>query len=301
MLNLTACRMFLLGATMILFVFSVTVNATEKNQIASLQAKFAKLERTSGGRLGVYAVNTGNEMLIGYRADERFPMCSTFKVILAAAILGRSTQIDGLLHRRINYEKSDLVAYSPISEKHVSDGMTISELCAAALQYSDNTSANLLMKVLGGPSEVTAYARSIGNSEFRLDRWETELNTCFPGDLRDTATPATMTLSLRSLALGNALPPDKRKQLNEWLRGNTTGGKRIRAAIPAGWQIGDKTGSGDYGTTNDIAVLNPPGHKPIVLSIYYTREELNSKWRDDIVAAVAQIVVEDFGLAPAVK
>ena len=292
-------RTFLWTASMIPFALAAAAKASESLQVASPQTRLAHLESTSGGRLGVYAINTDNDVQIGHRADERFPLCSTFKVILAAAILARSVQTDGLLHRRIHYKQSDLVTYSPISEKHVSDGMTISELCAAALQYSDNTAANLLMKILGGPSAVTAYARSIGNGEFRLDRWETEMNTCIPGDPRDTVTPAAMVRSLRSLALGNALPHAQTRQLNAWLRGNTTGGKRIRAALPAGWQIGDKTGSGDYGTANDIAVLRPPEGKPIVLAIYYTQNEQNAKRRDDVVAAAAKIVMDGFGLAQA--
>jgi len=287
-------RTFLLTAVTIPFALSAIAVAAE-NKIDSPQGMFAKLESGSGGRLGVFALNTDNGVSVGYRADERFPVCSTFKVILAAAILARSTQIDGLLQRRIHFTQNDLVAYSPISGKHVGDGMTVSELCAAAIQYSDNTSANLLMKVLGGPPAVTAYARSIGNNEFRLDRWETAMNSCIPGDPRDTATPAAMALSLQSLVLGNALPPPLMKLLNEWLRGNTTGAKRIRAAIPADWQIGDKTGSGDYGTANDIAVIYPPERKPIVIAIYYTQEEQNAKWRDDVIAAAAQIVVDYFG------
>ena len=260
----------------------------------STKAKLMKLESLSGGQLGVCAVNSNNKELVGLHSNKRFPVCSTFKVLLTAAILAQSVQNEELLERRIHYKQRDLVTYSPISEKHIKDGMTIFELCAAALQYSDNTSANLLMKILGGPSAVTAYARSIGNTEFRLDRWETELNTCIPGDPRDTATPASMAHSLRSLTLGTALPPAKTKQLNEWLQGNTTGAKRIRAATPAGWQIGDKTGSGDYGTTNDIAVLWSPEHVSIVLAIYYTQQESKARWRDDVIASATRIVLDDF-------
>ena len=143
-------RTFLLTAAMIPLALAATARASESAQVGSPQARLAKLERASGGRLGVYAVNMANGVQIAHRADERFPLCSTFKVIVAAAILARSAQIDGLLQRRIQYEQSDLVAYSPVSEKHTADGMTISELCASAIQYSDNTSANLLMRILGG-------------------------------------------------------------------------------------------------------------------------------------------------------
>jgi len=299
MMNSLDRRTFLLTIAAIPFSFAATAVAAEGKQVDSAQVKLEILEKTSGGRLGVYAENTANGMQIGYRAGERFPLCSTFKVILVSAVLARSTQIEGLMQQHIHYEQRDLVQYSPISAKHVSDGMSVAELCAAALQYSDNTSANLLMKILGGPSAVTAYARSIGDNEFRLDRWETELNTALPGDIRDTSTPAAMARSLQSLVLGNALPSPQQKQLDEWLRGNTTGTKRIRAALPVGWNAGDKTGSGDYGTANDIAVLWPPNSQPVVIAIYHTQKEADAKWRDEIIAATARIVIDSFDLAHA--
>lgn len=295
MTNFPNRRTFLLVAATIPLTLAVSARSTKRPQLDSAEAMLASLEGVSGGRIGVYALNMANRAQVRYREDERFPFCSTFKVILAGAILARSTYIVGFMQQRINYAQSDLVRYSPISEKYVSDGMTVAELCAAAIQYSDNTAANLLMKIIGGPSAVTAFARSIGNTEFRLDRWETELNSAIPGDLRDTATPAAMAHSLQSLALGDTLLTPQRKQLNEWLRGNTTGAKRIRAAIPADWQIGDKTGSGGYGTANDIAVLWSPAHKPIVLAIYHTQKESDAKWRDEVIAAAARIVVDALG------
>ena len=288
-------RKFLLMTGMMPFVSACTVAGTAGDRpVASAKARLARLEFAANGRLGVYAVDTDNEMVIRYRANERFPMCSTFKVMLAGAILARSAQDNGFLQTRIRYNKHDLVTYSPITEKHTGDGMTIAELCAAALQYSDNTAGNLLIKILGGPSAVTAYARSIGNDEFRLDRWETELNSCIPGDPRDTVTPAAMALSLRSLTLGDALPVAQKKQLNAWMEGNTTGARRIRTAVPADWKVGDKTGSGDYGTANDIAVIYPPDRKPMVVAVYFTHADKNAKWRDDVIANAAQLVVDRF-------
>src|SRR5690606_30153770 len=230
-----------------------------------------QLEQDFGGRIGVFVLNTADGAQFGYRTDERFPVCSTFKVLAASAILNKSMQVQGLMQQCIQYKQSDMVNYSPITEKHINEGMTVADLCAAAIQYSDNTAANLLMKILGGPASVTAFARSIGDDVFRLDRWETELNTAIPGDPRDTTAPMAMGLSLHRLALGGALLPEHSEQLCNWLLGNTTGASRIRAGIPADWLIGDKTGSGDYGTANDIAIVWPPDGKPIVIAIYTTQ------------------------------
>lgn len=254
--------------------------------------RLAALERASGGRLGVAALSPETDVRVAYRADERFPFCSTFKVILASAILRRSATDSGLLARRIVYTQADMVAYSPITEKHVGAGMTVSQLCAAALQHSDNTAANLLIGLLGGPAAVTAFARSIDDTRFRLDRLETALNEATPGDARDTTTPMAMARSLHRLALGDGLGQPARHQLTDWLRGNTTGASRIRAGMPGDWPVGDKTGTGDYGTTNDIAVIWPPKRPPFVLAVYFTQRDKQAPARSDVIAAVSRIVAE---------
>jgi len=275
--------------------WGVRANPPEPAQPASPQAQLAELERAAGGRLGVFVIDTTNAHRIGHRAEERFPFCSTFKLMLAGAVLARSVHDLGLLSRLVHYRQADLAAYSPICEQHVKQGMTVAALCQATLQYSDNTATNLLLKRVGGPAGLTGFARAIGNPDFRLDRIEPALNSALPGDERDTASPVSMALSLKALSLGDALPTAQRKRLNQWLLGNTTGDKRIRAGLPAGWQVGDKTGSGHYGTTNDLGVLWPPQREPLVLAVYYTQDQEDAKWRDDVIAAATRIVVQSLG------
>jgi beta-lactamase class A len=266
--------------------------AAGARQGAAVEAELARLERSAGGRLGVFALDTATGLRIGHRSTERFPLCSTFKLLLAAAMLERSTRTPGLLEQRLPVTPADLVAYSPIAEQRVGSSMTIAELAAAAVQYSDNAAANLLLRQLGGPAGMTAFARSIGNSSFRLDRWETELNSALPGDPRDTDTPAAMGASLQALALGAALPATQQQQLTTWLLGNTTGATRIRAGVPDGWQVGEKTGScGVYGTANDVGVLFPPSRRPVVLAIFHTQPEATAPVRNDVIAAATRLVV----------
>lgn len=265
--------------------------AAPQQETASAIRQFAQIERVLGGRIGLFALNTADHTQLRYRADERFPVCSTFKVLLVGGILQQSTRTDGLMQRRIHYTQQDLASYSPMTEKHVGNGMTVADLCAAAIQYSDNTAANLLMKLLGGPVSVTAFARSLGDHHFRLERWEPDLNSCIPGDPRDTSTPEAMGRSLERLVLGEALGPHQRGQILEWLRGSTTGETRIRAGVPAGWQVGDKTGTGDYGTANDLAVLWPPHRAPIIAAVYTTQPGREAKARNEIIAAAACVVV----------
>lgn len=252
---------------------------------ASFVRELARIETESGGRLGVAAFDTGRQIQLSYRGDERFPMCSTFKVLAASSILAREP---ALLAKRIRYTKDELVPYAPVTEKHLVDGMTNAELCAATLELSDNPAANLLMKQVGGPAGVTAFARSLGDDMFRLDRWEPELNSAIPGDVRDTTTPVAMMRTLQKLALGDALAPAHRKRLLDWMLASTTGAERIRAGVPADWKVADKTGSGGHGSTNTIAVLYPPAQAPIVIAVYFTQ---SPKQRNDVVAAAARAVV----------
>ncbi|AYN96462.1 LUT family class A beta-lactamase [Pseudomonas sp. LTJR-52] len=285
-------RTFLLASAVVSASYSLGTLAGANRDDASFQDRLAKLEQKLNGRLGVCAIDTADGAQLGYRANERFAMNSTFKVMLASAFLARSQDEPGLLEERLTYTRADLVTYSPVTEKHVVTGMTVAELCAAGIQYSDNTAANMLMKKLGGPEAVTAFARSIGDTHFRLDRWETELNSAIPGDPRDTNTPQAMAMSLQRLALGDMLAADKQHQLQAWLKGNTTGGKRIRAGVPAGWQVGDKTGTGDYGSANDVAILWPPRHAPVVLALYSALENPQAEARNDVLADAARIVAE---------
>ncbi|MBF0531074.1 MAG: class A beta-lactamase [Deltaproteobacteria bacterium] len=289
-------RSFLVAMASLIVSPGCTALMVNKNDDSSEKTQLEKIERDLDGRIGVFALNPADGKQFWYRADERFPVCSTFKVIAVSAILAKSGQISGLMQQVIKYKPSELVSNSPITEKHVDEGMTVADLCAAGIQYSDNTAANLLIGILGGPGAVTDFARSIGDTEFRLDRWETVLNSAIPDDPRDTSTPLAMGRSLYRLVLGDALKPESRAQLKNWLLGNTTGAARIKAGIPASWKIGDKTGTGQYGTANDIAVLWPTKHGPVVVAIYTTRHKKDAAAQNEVIAAATKIVVNGFGL-----
>jgi len=293
-------RMLALTAAAPLMLVRPVFAATQTRPIDD---EYVRLEQAHQRRLGIYAVDTGSGKELAYRADERFAVCSTFKAVLAAAVLaqdavprggnGREGPAARLLDRRIVYGRDALVTYSPVTSQHAdASGMTVAELCAAAIQYSDNTAGNLLLRLLGGPAALTAFARGHGNKSFRLDRYETALNTAIPGDERDTSTPADMGRLLRALMLGDALPVNARQQLKVWMLGNKTGDRRIRAATPAGWQVADKTGTGDYASANDIGVIWPPGRPPIVMAIYTTSPSPRAKADDDLIAQGARIAYE---------
>ncbi|RZL87854.1 MAG: class A beta-lactamase [Variovorax sp.] len=258
---------------------------------AALSTQLAAIEKASGGRLGVGILDTAAGHSAGHRQDERFPLCSTFKFLAGAAVLARVDQRKERLDRRVTFERRDLVTYSPVTEKHVGPGgITVAELCDAAITLSDNTAGNLLLASLGGPQGLTAFMRSIGDTHTRLDRTEPTLNEARAGDPRDTTTPGAMARSMQKILLGDALTPASRAQLLQWLDANKTGGERIRAGLPADWKVGDKTGSGANGATNDVAILRPPARAPILLAIYLTETQASAPARNKTLASVAQAV-----------
>ena len=263
-----------------------------------IQRNLATLESSSGGQIGLFAINTANNTIVQYRANEHFPMCSTSKVMAVAAILKQSMKDSHLLQQKIVYTQKEVDAsgYAPETSKHMTEGMTIGALCVAAITKSDNLAMNLLLQKLGGPDAVTQFARSIGDTTYRLDRIEPELNSAIPGDLRDTTTPAAMGYSLQRLVLGDVLFLNQRQQLITWLKNNTTGDARIRAGVPDGWVVGDKTGTGSYGTTNDIAIIWPPQQAPIIMVIYFTQQAKNAVPRDQIIAAVTRLLVAELNV-----
>lgn len=258
--------------------------------VENMHERLQALEGRHGGRLGVSILDTASGKRIDHRADERFPMCSTFKFLAAAQVLARVDRGEEQLQRRIVYADKDLVAYSPMTGKHVgAPGMTLDELCHAAITLSDNTAGNLLLDSFGGPAGLTAFARSLGDAVTRLDRRETELNEAIPGDPRDTTTPAAMLDDMRRLLLGDVLSQASRKQLADWLLANTTGGSRLRAGLPRDWRVGDKTGTSDNGASNDIAIVWPPGRAPLLVAAYYAESTAPQETRNAVLAQVGSI------------
>ncbi|HVA82032.1 MAG TPA: class A beta-lactamase [Candidatus Binataceae bacterium] len=259
-----------------------------------LQRGVADLERRHGGRLGVAVLDTSTMKLIAHRGDELFPLCSTSKYPTAAFVLARVDRKQESLSRRIVYSRDDLVPYSPFTAKHVGgDGLTVGEICEAALTLSDNTAENLLLDSFGGPMKLTAYTRSLGDSVTRFDRREPELNEAIPGDPRDTTTPVAMLEILHRTILGTTLSASSREQLTTWIVSCKTGDKRLRSGVPKTWRVGDKTGSGPNNVTNDIAVIWPPARAPIVVTAYYAESRGSDDERNKVLSVVG-------GLAAAV-
>lgn len=278
----------LLGGSVLLAVAAPGRAAPAVAPFALPRERLAELERAAGGRLGVAVLDTASGRFAGWREDERFAMCSTFKFLLTGAILARVDRGEFGLDRRVPIGHDDLIAHSPVTERHVGPaGLTVAELCEATMTQSDNAAANLLLPLVGGPAGVTATLRTWGDATTRLDRPEPHLNDVPPGDERDTTTPRAMTGHLRDLVLGDTLTPASRTQLTDWLIANRTGDRRLRAGLPKGWRVGDKTGSGP-GTTNDVAVLWPPGRAPLLVATYLTGSPQADERRSATLAAVAR-------------
>ena len=282
-------RAFLLGLGA-----SAAAPATLAAGAPDLSVGVGEIERRAGGRLGVAVLSSDGRRFV-HRGDERFPMCSTFKALAAAAVLKRVDAGALSLERKIAFGHADLLDYAPATRAHVHEGaMGLGDLCAAAIRLSDNTAANLILRALGGPQAVTELARSLGDEATRLDRDEPALNSAIPGDPRDTTTPMAMARDLRELIIGEALSDASRRRLEAWMIASETGAKRLRAGLPPNWGVGDKTGSGENGATNTIAIFRPPRRAALFVAVYLVETGGSREERDAVHRDVAKLIAETF-------
>ncbi|MEB3045446.1 class A beta-lactamase [Rhizobium mulingense] len=294
-MDLSLTRRMLIGSALCLPALTFPARAEEKSEEGddNVERRLAELEKRTSGRLGVSVLDTQTSISFGYRGSEAFPMCSTFKALAAGFVLARVDKGEEKLERRVTFGKDKLVDYSPISEKHAgADGMTIAELCDAAVTLSDNTAGNLLLESFGGPAGLTDWLRSIGDGTTRLDRTEPTLNEGRKDDPRDTTTPDAMLDTLGNLTLGSVLTEASSDRLIAWLVASTTGKDRLRAGLPADWKVGDKTGTGPNGSLGDIAVIWPPDRGPIVAAVYVAEATAPVKDLNPVFAEVGRMIVE---------
>ena len=284
-------RHALIGSLATISAFVAAPALPQTQSARSGLRRLAEIERAHGGRIGVAVLDPGSGARIAHRADERFLTCSTFKVLAAAFTLARVDRKQEKLDARVVFSQRDLVPWSPVTGTRVGEpGMTVAELCDAAITQSDNTAANLLFARFGGPAALTRYVRDLGDPVTRFDRIEPDLNEHEePDDQRDTTTPAAMAENLRKLLFGDALSRRSRDQLSAWMITNKTGDERLRAGFPPDWLVGDKTGTNASGTANDVAVAWPSTRGPLVVAAYCEMPSISARERNAVLVEVGRI------------
>ena len=281
--RITSRRAVLIGGAATLASLAAPAPAGDAEGIATL-------ERQHGGTLGVFALDLHTHRTLAYRADQRFKLQSTFKGLLAALVLADVSRGTERLDAIVKFSKADLLPASPVTEAAVERGeLTVRELCEAIMYRSDNAAANLLMRRCGGSQRLTAFVRSLGDKETRVDHYEGHLEGNPPAD--DTTTPRAIVHTARRLLLGATLPPDARAQLEAWMAGNVVGRSRLRAAFPPEWHAGDRTGTGD-GICNDYAFARRPAKAPLIVSAYYAAPGADLADQEAVLRAVGRAVVQ---------
>jgi beta-lactamase class A len=290
---MTTRRSFLIGASAL--ATSGMVGAAKAFDRGMLRQEINRIAAACGGRLGVSIFDVQTLEPFSHNGDDRFPMCSTFKALAAGAVLKRVDDGKEQLGRNIPVTAGDIVPGSTHITTAVPDGLTMAQLCEAAMICSDNTAANLILASLSGPQAIGAFARTLGDTMTRLDRNEPTLNESIPDDPRDTTTPNAMLRGMQTLLIGEALSTASKNQLTQWLVGNKTGDTRLRAGLPQGWRVGDKTGTGERGSANDIAIVWPPNRAPILIAVYLTETSAPAEQRNAVHADIARAVVKGLG------
>jgi beta-lactamase class A len=292
-MHLLITRRAALGSLLAASALLLPGRGARATTVAELEQRLTQIEGHRGGRIGLAVLDVAGGRRIDYHATERFPLCSTFSILAVAYILTRVDHGQEHLERRIVFDKEDVVGFSPATRGRTGgDGVTVLRLCEAAVTSGDNTAGNLLLASFGGPAALTAYARSLGDAMTRLDRTEPDLSEAKPGDPRDTTTPAAMLEDLRKTVLGDALSEPAREQLTAWLVGNRTGDNRLRAGLPETWLVANKTGTGQYGATNDVAVVWPPNRGPIIICSFFAGSSASLEDRNGVLETVGRLVGE---------
>ena len=253
------------------------------------------MEQETAGSIGVYALDTATGRELTHRADERFALASTFKPLLVAAVLAEADRGRLDLDGAVGIEGVQIQPYSPFIDK-LGDAqqVSIAELCDAVITVGDNTAANMLLDLTGGPEGLTRFLRDNGDDVTRLDRYEIELNSNVRGDERDTTTPRAMAASISRFLFSDALSGDSRKRLQDWLVASTTGSTRLRAGLPDQWRVGDKTGTGSNGAVNNVAIAWPAGRQPLIIAVYMSWSELDAGTLSTYHAEIAALVAKHF-------
>nr|WP_312777792.1 class A beta-lactamase [Pseudescherichia sp.] len=256
-----------------------------------LQAFLKQEETRLPGKIGMSIVNAAGQPIFGYRQSERFPLTSTFKVLACAALLDRLHKTAGSLDETVTIKPDELLSYSPITKNYVAPAtITLHTLCSAAVSYSDNTAGNSILTYLGGPDAITRFMRESGDDVTRLDRTEPTLNEATPGDERDTSTPERMASGLHTLLATPRLTAPHREMLEKWMRDDKVADNLLRAALPEGWAIADKTGAGGYGSRAIIAAVYPKGAQPVYMAIYITQTDAEMKMSDGVIKRIGERV-----------
>lgn len=257
---------------------------TVKQEESSLQA-----------RIGFAVFDAKDNSMRNYRGNERFPINSTHKVLSCAALLANVDHGHSTLGDKVSFDQSKLVDYSPVTKDRIQPKtMTLGELCAAAVIYSDNTAANLVFDHIGGPQGLTTFLREMNDLVTRSDRTEPTLNEAVPGDLRDTSTPISMSHTIAKLVLGDTLSATSKTQLGQWMKDDKVADALLRSVLPAGWIIGDKTGAGGYGSRSIVAVVWPPKRQPLVISIYITQTKASMARSNQAIARIGSAIFSQY-------
>lgn len=255
----------------------------------AMTAFLQQQEKQLNARIGMAVVNAQGESVFGYRQDERFPLTSTFKTLACAALLERLQKDGGSLDQQVTIQPDELLDYAPITKNYLAPAtLSLRTLCAAAVSYSDNTAGNRILAYLGGPQAITQFMRRLGDNVTRLDRTEPTLNEAMPGDARDTSSPKSMAAGLQKILTSNTLTPANRATLDNWMREDKVGDALLRATLPQGWSIADKTGAGGHGSRAIIAAVYPPQQAPFYVAIYITRTEATMPMTNTAIAQIGE-------------
>jgi beta-lactamase class A len=296
---------------------------------APVQAEIARISNQVDGVVGVAAWRLdGRGPRILVNAEQQFPMASTFKVPIAGTVLSQVDNGRLKLDQLVPVDPNMMVESEGLAETFSHPGVSVSveNLLELMLTVSDNTATDTLEKLVGGPAVVTQWVRSQGIAGLRVDRDTAGMIRDFYGlpngpsfpdsltaglkanpnleekgdkpdpkfdaDPRDTATPAAMAQLLERIYTGKALSPASTKLLGEIQQRNTTGKARIRARLPAGTVVAEKTGT-IGGSVNNVGVISLPGDGgKLIVAVFIKQSNKPIEDRERVIADISRALYD---------
>jgi beta-lactamase class A len=287
-------KSLLLPALLAVTIFSSTDLKKQMNEIAG----------SSQGRVGAAVLLLESGESVEINGNERFPMQSVYKLPIAMAALDRVDRGSLKLEQKVKVEKSELVPaqlHSPLRDKypHGDVELTVRELLHYNVSESDGTACDVLLRIIGGPKDVSKYLRGIGIMEIVVADTEMEMSKSDAVQYRNWATPKGAIALLKLLHEGKVLSAQSRELLTKLMIGTLTGPKRIRGQLPQGTIVAHKTGTsntmnGITAATNDIGIITLPSGKHLAVAVFVSDAKADSDTREGVIARIAKSAYDVF-------
>jgi beta-lactamase class A len=267
---------------------------------AQLHQQIERIAAQAHGRVGVACSLPGKTLECDLAAGAGYPMQSTYKLPISMVVLHQVEQGRLKLDQTVHIVPSQLAApddYSPLRDEHPHGAADVSirELIQRAVTYSDNVASDTLLRAIGGGAVATAYFHSLGIDGIQIVYPEQAQNRDERLQYRNSATPRAYVALLRRLADNSPLSPEHTRFLFDCMYASHTGDHRLKALLPPGTPVADKTGTSGQNrptmnATNDFGLITLPNGQKLAVAVLIADSAAPFAVREHVIAEIGQAI-----------